>query len=119
MATLQRKALGEPEEVRRFAGHGHADIVHLESGDVGLGTFEAGWRWSQDVKPIAGTESCQVEHVGYVIGGRMRVVMDDGAETEIGPGDVFHLPPGHDAWTVGDEACVMVDFGGLKGYAKG
>jgi len=118
MAAIQRKSLGEPEEVRAFEGHGHADVVHLQTCDVGLGTFEPGWRWSQDVKPIAGTDSCQVHHLGYVLSGRMHVVMDDGNEIEVGPGDACDIPPGHDAWTLGDEACVMVDFGGLAGYAK-
>ena len=118
MATIQRKSLGEPEEVRSFEGHGHVDVVHLQTCDVGLGTFEPGWRWSEDVKPIAGTDSCQVAHIGYVLSGRMHVVMDDGNEIDVGPGDACDIPPGHDAWTLGDEACVMVDFGGLAGYAK-
>ena len=70
---------------------------------VGHGTFEPGWRWSEHVKPLSGTDSCQVEHIGYVLKGRMKVVMDGGEELEVGPGDVFHMPPGHDAWIVGDE----------------
>jgi hypothetical protein len=73
-----------------------------------VGGIEPGWKWSNDVKPLAGTDSCQVAHVGYVISGRMVVRMDE----------AFNMPPGHDAWTVGDEACVLVDFGGLKGYAQ-
>jgi quercetin dioxygenase-like cupin family protein len=71
-----------------------------------------------NVKPIAGTDSCQVSHLGYVLSGRMRVHMDDGGETEIGPGQVVAIPPGHDAEVVGDEACVMVDFGEFGDYAK-
>ena len=84
---------------------------------IGLGTFEPGWRWSENVKPLASTDSCQVEHIGYVLQGRMALKMDDGKEHEFGPGDTFHMPPGHDAWIVGDEKCVLLDFGGLKGYA--
>ena len=72
-----------------------------------------------DVKPIAKTDSCQATHMGYVISGRMKVVMNDGTEAEAGPGDVVHIAPGHDAWIVGNEACVMVDFGSsVSQYAK-
>lgn len=112
------KSFATPDEVRKFVAHGHVDLVNLDSGPVGLGTFEPGWRWSNDVKPLAGTDSCQVEHIGYLLSGRMKVVMDDGQEADLGPGDVMHIRPGHDAWTVGDEACVALDFGGLKGYAQ-
>jgi ethanolamine utilization protein EutQ (cupin superfamily) len=117
MRDLQSKNFTSPDETRPFSGHGHVDLVNLDSGPVGLGTFEPGWRWSNDIRPLAGTDSCQVEHLGYVVSGRMNVVMDDGQQTEVGPGDAIHIPPGHDAWTVGDEACVVVDFAGLKGYA--
>lgn len=119
MAGIEVKALESPDEVRTFNdGMGSVQVVSLSNGDVGYGTFEPGWRWSQHVKPIAGTDSCQVEHVGYVLKGRMKVVMDDGSEAEVGPDDAFRMQPGHDAWIVGDEACEMVDFGGLMGYAK-
>jgi hypothetical protein len=80
--------------------------------------YEPGWRWSEHVKPIVGTDSCQATHVGYVLSGRMHIVMDDGAEAEIGPGEFVRIQPGHDAWTLGDEACVIVDFGQIEGYAK-
>jgi mannose-6-phosphate isomerase-like protein (cupin superfamily) len=116
--TQEAKNFDSPEEIRRFAAHGQVELVKLATGPVGLGTFEPGWRWSNDVKPLQGTESCQVHHIGYVISGRMKVVGDDGSEVEVGPGDVFDMQPGHDAWTVGDEACVLVDFGGLQGYAS-
>jgi ketosteroid isomerase-like protein len=82
--------------------------------------FEPGWRWSNDIGPIAGTPSCRVRHLGYVISGRMQIRMDDGTETIIDAGDMFDLPPGHDAWVVGDEPCVMVDYSSeLTGYARG
>ncbi len=120
MASLESKRLESPDEVRQFVdGKGRVDLVHLETGAVGRGTFEPGWRWSEHVKPLSGTDSCQVSHVGIVLEGRMHVEMDDGQGIEVGPGDVFSMPPGHDAWIVGDEACVMLDFGGLQGYAKG
>jgi quercetin dioxygenase-like cupin family protein len=118
VAEIQSKGFESPEETRPFEDKGQVEIVSLDAGPVGRGTFEPGWRWSEHVKPIAGTDSCQVAHLGYVESGRMKVVMDDGAETELGPGDVFELPPGHDAWTVGEEPCVLIDFGGLKGYAQ-
>jgi quercetin dioxygenase-like cupin family protein len=72
--------------------------------------FDAGARWSEDLKPHAGTESCRLPHVAIVLSGRLRVRMDDGSEEEFGPQDVMMLPPGHDAWTVGDEPCVFVEF---------
>jgi mannose-6-phosphate isomerase-like protein (cupin superfamily) len=118
MSDLQSKRFETPDEVREFQANGRVELVHLDSGSVGRGTFEPGWRWSNDVKPLAGTDSCQVQHIGYVISGRMKVVMDDGQEAEVGPGDTFNMPPGHDGWTVGDEPCVLLDFGGLKGYAQ-
>jgi quercetin dioxygenase-like cupin family protein len=119
MASLQAKRFETPDEVRPFVGDkGQIELVDLGGNAVGRGTFEPGWRWSKHVKPIAGTDSCGVEHIGYVIDGRMVVAMDGGDELEVGPGDVFHMPPGHDAWTVGDQPCVLLDFGGLSGYAK-
>ena len=118
MASLEAKSFESPDEVRPFTDKGDAKIVNLSSGTVGLATFEPGWRWSEHVKPIAGTDSCQAPHMGYVVSGRMKIVMDDGTEGEVGPGDVGVIPPGHDAWTVGDEACVMVDFAGMEHYAE-
>jgi mannose-6-phosphate isomerase-like protein (cupin superfamily) len=109
---------GPPDEVRSF-DKGRMDVVTLDNVTVGKATFEPGWRWSEAVKPIAGTDSCQVPHVGYVISGRMKVVMDDGAEMECGPNDALVIPPGHDAWIVGDEPCVILDFAGADEYAKG
>jgi quercetin dioxygenase-like cupin family protein len=119
MAAVEAKSLNDPEEVRPFQGDkGSVAVVNLSSGAIGYGRFEPGWRWSEHVKPIAGTDSCQVKHVGYVLKGRMMIVADDGSELEIGPGDAFNIEPGHDAWIVGDETCEMIDVGGLTGYAK-
>jgi quercetin dioxygenase-like cupin family protein len=119
MAGLIRMSFDAPEEVRRFEdGSGQVELVKLDSGPVGRATFRPGWRWSEHVKPIAGTESCQAAHVGYFVSGRMTVVMDDGEEVEYGPGDFAVMPPGHDAWTVGDEDCVFIDFQGFADYAK-
>jgi cupin domain len=116
--NLVGKNLGSPDETRSF-DKGKMDVVTLDNVTVGRAVFESGWKWSECVKPVAGTDSCQVPHVGYVVSGRINVVMDDGQEQEYGPGDAVVIPPGHDAWTVGDEACVMLDFAGADEYAKG
>jgi hypothetical protein len=118
MGGLTIKSTGSPEEVRQFVDHGHADVVDLAGHPVIFGTFEPGWRWSEDVKPIAGTESCQATHLIYCLSGRMGIRMDDGTEGELGPGDVVSIEAGHDAWVVGDEPCIAVDFGGYAQYAK-
>jgi mannose-6-phosphate isomerase-like protein (cupin superfamily) len=112
------KSFDAPDETRPFAGHGSMAVVQVGETTFGRGTFEPGWRWSQDVKPIAGTDSCQAHHTLYILSGRMHVVMDDGAEFELGPGDAGVIAPGHDAWTVGDEACVALDTTGVARYAK-
>jgi uncharacterized cupin superfamily protein len=118
MAEIEVKSFDSPDETRPFEGKGQAEVVQVAGKTIGRGTFEPGWKWSENIKPIAGTDSCEVSHLGYVLSGRMRVFMDDGTEGEVGPGDVFALPPGHDAEVVGDEACVMVDFGEFGDYAK-
>jgi hypothetical protein len=118
VADMEVKNFDSPDEVRPFEGNGQAEVLNIGGKVVGRATFEPGWKWSDNVKPIAGTDSCQVSHLGYVISGRMRVFMDDGTEKEIGPGDVMAIPPGHDAETVGDEPCVSLDFGEFGDYAK-
>ena len=118
MSSIEVKSFDSPDEVRPFEGKGEAKIVQLGGQAVGRGTFEPGWRWSENVKPIAGTDSCEVSHLGYVLSGRMRVRMDDGSDGEIGPGDVVAIPPGHDAEVIGDEPCEMIDFGEFGDYAK-
>ena len=119
MSGLVRKSFDSPEETRPFEdGKGKIDLVDLGGGAVGRGVFEPGWKWSDHVKPIAKTDSCQAAHAGYCVSGRMVVVMDDGERQEFGPGDVMIAPPGHDAWVVGDEACVLVDWQGFADYAK-
>jgi quercetin dioxygenase-like cupin family protein len=119
VAGLIQKSLDAPEETRPFEdGKGKLDLVNLEGGPVGRAVFEPGWQWSKHVKPIAGTDSCQASHMGYFIAGRMKVVMDDGEEAEFGPGDFMICPPGHDAWIVGDEQCVVIDWQGVADYAK-
>ncbi len=116
--TLAVKNLDKDADVRAFE-HGRAEVAKAGSVTVGRATLEPGWRWSNDVKPIAGTDACQVHHKGYVISGRLHVVMSDGAEGEAGPGDAYEISPGHDAWVVGDEPYVAVDFSeDFADYAK-
>ena len=118
MSGLDKKSVSSPDETRPFAANGNAAVLHVDGHPVLYATFEPGWRWSEDVKPIAGTDSCQTNHLGYVLSGRMHIVMDDGSEEDFGPGDVFAIHPGHDAWVVGSEACVTIDFGQVEQYAK-
>jgi hypothetical protein len=118
MGGIEVKNVNSPDEVRAFADKGHANVLNIGGHPVIFGTWEPGWRWSDHIKPLAGTHSCEATHLLYCISGRMKVVMDDGAEGEIGPGDITAIDPGHDAWVVGDEAFVGVDFGGYAQYAK-
>jgi hypothetical protein len=106
-----------PDELREFP-HGRAEILKVAGREVGRLTFEPGWRWSNDVKPIAGTDSCEAPHVQYHVSGRLAIRMDDGTEFVAEPGDVTSLPSGHDAWVVGDEPAVVVDWFGATDYAR-
>ena len=105
---LQRRNLDSPDETRTFE-NGKAEVVKLGDFSASRLVLEPGWRWSENVKPIAGTDSCQVLHTGYHVSGRLHVRLDDGTEAECGPGDAYVIPPGHDAWVVGDEPVVSVD----------
>ena len=109
-AALEVKNFDAPDETRPFERNGELRLVTVAGQEIGLAVFEPGWRWSTDVKPIAGTDSCEFPHFLYVISGRMRVRMDDGREVQLRAGDVACIPPGHDAEVLGDEACVMLDF---------
>lgn len=115
--TITKKSFDSPDETRPIS-KGNVEVVTLGDITAMRATFEPGWRWSESVKPLVGTDSCEVAHLVYIISGRMGLRMNDGTETEIGPGDVASIPPGHDAWIIGDEACVAVDFQGGGNYAK-
>jgi hypothetical protein len=106
--ALQRKSLDSPDETRTF-DQGELQTVTLGDFKVARGVLQPGWKWSEHVKPIAQTASCQVKHTGYVVSGRLKTVMDDGSEEEFGPSDAYVIDPGHDAWVVGDEPFVGVD----------
>jgi quercetin dioxygenase-like cupin family protein len=118
MAKMQKKSLDtSPDETRTFE-NGKIELANLSDVTIGRVTLEPGWSWEKCVKPIVKTDSCQAPHTQYIISGRIKVVMDDGAEEEFGPGDAAVIPPGHNAWVVGNEAVVGIDFTGLKEYAK-
>jgi len=117
MAALEVKNFKNPDEVRtlpKIIGK----ILNIGEHTLMHGTFEPGWKWSECVKPTVGTPSCQVHHVMYIISGRMIVKMNDGTEKEFGPGDFGIIPPGHDAWVIGDENCISLDFAAGKVYGK-
>lgn len=111
------KEFATPDEVRSF-NHGKVELVNIAGGIVGRLILEPGWRWSVDVKPIAGTEWCEAPHFQYMVSGHLHIVMEDGDEFDLGPGDVSSLPAKHDAWVVGNEPAVVVDWYGAGNYAK-
>jgi hypothetical protein len=115
--STEHKTFTEPDEVRKFP-NGRAEIIRVGGAEVGRLVFEPGWRWSNDVKPIAKTASCEAPHFQYHVSGRLGIRMDDGTEFIAGPGDITSLPKGHDAWVVGDEPAVVVDWFGATQYAK-
>jgi len=117
MAATVKKSFDSPEETRNV-DKGKVEVLNLEGKQVMRATFQPGWKWSESVKPVAGTESCEVAHLVYVVSGKMALRMDDGSETEIGSGDLVSIPPGHDAWIVGDEPFVGIDFQAGGDYAK-
>jgi hypothetical protein len=117
MATLQRKNVNSPDETRSFP-HGKFSIMRIGDIAIASGQFEPGWRWSEHVKPLVGTDSCQTHHVGYLVSGRIGARMEDGTEMEFGPGDAYEIPPGHDGWVIGDEPAVGLEIMGAETFAK-
>jgi hypothetical protein len=113
----EHKGFRQPDETREFP-NGRAEILQIGDGEVGRFVFEPGWRWSNDVKPIAGTHSCEAPHFQYHLSGQLAIRMDDGTEFVAGPGEITSLPSGHDAWVVGDEPAVVIDWYGASNYAK-
>ena len=116
MESLEVKKFSKPDEVRTF-NKGKLELIHIGKNTVGLAVFEPGWKWSESVKPLVNTPSCEAPHFQYHISGTLKVLMDDGTEQELKPGDVSLIPPGHDAWVVGNEPAVVVDFQGMTQYA--
>ena len=118
MSGYERKDLNKPDEVRAF-DKGRLELVNIGGGVVGRLVLEPGWRWSESVKPIVGTEWCEAPHFQYHASGRIHIVTNTGEEFEAGPGEVTSLPSGHDAYVVGDDPVIMVDFYGATRYAEG
>jgi uncharacterized RmlC-like cupin family protein len=115
--AFELKTFDSPEEVRTF-DKGKVELVKVGGAAIGRATFEPGWKWSTCVKPVAQTKSCQAAHLGYQLSGKMTTKMDNGVEKTSKAGDVLFIPPGHDAWVVGNEPVVVVDFQGMIDYAK-
>jgi len=116
-AKTENKTFAEPDETRTFE-RGQVDLVDIAGTQIGRLTLQPGWRWSEHVKPIAGTELCEAPHFQYHVSGTLRIRTGDGTEFDAVPGQVTSLPAGHDAWVVGDEPVVVVDWYGASNYAR-
>jgi len=117
MSKAVLKRFDKTETARDFP-KGRLELVTAGGATIGRATLQPGWKWSTSVKPAAGTKSCESAHLQYHVSGVLRVRMDDGTELECRAGDVSFLPPGHDAWVVGEEPVVVVDFQGMADFAK-
>jgi hypothetical protein len=117
MAGVESRNFESPDETRA-PEKTTVELVNLGGGQIGRYTFQPGWRWSECIKPVVKTESCQVEHVGYVVSGGLHVEHEDGSSGEVRAGDVYRVAPGHDAWVVGDDPAVFVEFQGAAHYAE-
>jgi hypothetical protein len=117
MGGFEMRDFNSPDE-SRTPEKTRVDVVRMGGATAGRLTFEPGWRWSECVKPVAGTDSCQARHVGVVQEGRLHVVHEDGSEGEMGPGDAYVIEPGHDAWVVGEERFVGFEFESAEEYAR-
>lgn len=111
------KNFGTPDEVREFP-KGRLELINIGGATIGRGIFEPGWRWAESVQPLVNTRSCEAPHFQYHVSGILRIKMDNGTEFDCKPGDVSLLPSGHDAWTVGDEPAIVIDFQGMIDFAK-
>lgn len=114
----EHKSFRTPDETRAFE-RGSVELVRVGDSEIGRLTLQPGWRWSEHVKPIAGTELCEAPHFQYHVQGTLHIMMADGTEFDAHPGDVTALPQGHDAWVVGEGPVVVVDWWGASNYAKG
>ncbi len=117
MAGVEMRDFSSPDEVRT-PEKTTVEVVGLAGGQIGRYTFQPGWRWSECIKPAVGGDSCQVEHIGYVISGTLGVSHEDGTAGEVPTGSVYRIAPGHDGWVMGDEPVVVVEFQGAANYAK-
>lgn len=115
--NAKAKQFGQPDELRKFK-KGKLQLIKLGMATIGRVVYEPGWKWSEHVKPIAKTKSCEASHFLYHVTGVLHIKMDDGTEMDVGPGEVSWVPPGHDAWVVGTEPVTIIDFQGMVDYAK-
>ncbi len=118
MHGFEAESFDKPDETRAFDGKGWADVINVGCRVVARGHFEPGWRWSTNVRSIEGGELCEFSHLMYCVSGRMRIHLRDGSERDITPGQVAHIPAGHDAEVIGEETCVMLDFGETADVAR-
>jgi len=114
---IETKSFDKPDEVRTF-DKGKVEIINVGGRTIGRATFQPGWKWSESVKPLVKTKSCEASHFQYHVSGVLRVKMDDGEEKDFRAGDVSMLGAGHDGWVVGNEPAVVVDFQGMIDYAR-
>ena len=117
MKGLEINDFSAPDEVRRPKAT-TVEVVKIGAGEVGRYTFQPGWRWSECIKPVVGTDSCHVEHIGYIVSGGLHIEHDDGSTGDITPGMVYRIGSCHDAWVIGDQHTVVVEFQGAATYAK-
>ena len=117
MAGIESRSFDQPDETRT-PDKTQVDVVRLGDAEVGRFTFRPGWRWSECIKPVVGTDSCQVDHIGYALSGSITVEHQDGTRLTISPGEAYRIAPGHDAWVDGDEDFVGFEFKSAATYAK-
>jgi mannose-6-phosphate isomerase-like protein (cupin superfamily) len=118
MAGIERKSLNTPDETRR-PDKTSVEVVSVGGHQAARITLQPGWKWSDCIKPVVKTESCQAQHLGYVVSGRLHVAHDDGTSLDLAPGDAYVITPGHDAWVLGNEPVVGLEFSSAATYAKG
>ena len=114
---MQQKSLNFPDEVRTF-DNGKLELVTINGVTFGRAVLHPGWKWSESIKPLVKTKSCEAPHTQYLISGKLKIVMDNGQETVLNAGDAAVIPPGHDAWVVGNESVILIDMTGMSNYAK-
>ena len=117
MPGIESRDFSSPDETRK-PDKTLIELVNVAGGQIGRYTFQPGWRWSECIKPVVNTDSCQTEHIGYAISGGLRIKAADGSEQDVKAGSVYHIAPGHDAWNAGSEPAVFVEFQGAANYAK-
>ena len=118
MAGIEASDFSTPSETRK-PDKTLIELVNIAGGQIGRFTFEPGWRWSECIKPVVKTDTCQVDHIGYCVSGSLRIKAADGSEEDITPGMVYRIAPGHDGWTLGSEPAVVVEFQGAGTFGKG